>query len=142
MYFFSWYGVYDNPQDILAFRSSYFFTLIPGAFFTVPVLFFALGFTSTFSLLHNKPEGTGMSFKDALFFIGKRVARLLPFTLFMTGFCLTLGPKMGGGPYWDSIVKALKPCNDGLWWTPMLFVNNLFTSAGGFEDKFALEVVR
>lgn len=78
-YFFSWYGVYDNPQDIIKMRSEFRFTLIPGVFLLVPLMFFIMGFVSTFSLLHNKKQGEGVTIKESIFFILKRIAKLWPF---------------------------------------------------------------
>jgi hypothetical protein len=53
-YFFSWFGVYDNPQDIIKMRGQLAFTLIPGGFLLVPLLYFCMAFVNTFSLMHNK----------------------------------------------------------------------------------------
>lgn len=132
-YFFSYYALYDNPQDLKAMRDSFFFTLIPGAFFTVPVMFFGLGFTSTFSLLHNKAEGDGMTLGEGIRFIIRRFIRLLPYTLFIVAYAMCMAPSSASGPFWENYKKAITPCTDGLWWTNILFVNNLYPA--NFDDK-------
>lgn len=53
-YYFSWYGIVDNPFVLDEWKQSLLFTFIPGGFFVVPSLLFALGFVSTYSFL-NKP---------------------------------------------------------------------------------------
>lgn len=78
-YFFSWYGVYDNPQDLISMRQGIGATLIAAAFLVVPLLMFVMGFVSTFSLLHNKTEESGMTLTEGLAFIGRRILKLLPF---------------------------------------------------------------
>jgi len=88
VYFVSWYGLYDNPQDITKMRNSWMFTIIPAVYLAVPVLFFTQGFVSTFGLLQNKPDGEGITFTDSFKFIGKKLLRLLPFNLFMMHIAL------------------------------------------------------
>jgi len=43
-YYFSWYSVIENPQDIMVMKENPIFSLIPGAFFTAPVFLFLSGF--------------------------------------------------------------------------------------------------
>lgn len=50
-YFFSWYAIYDNPDDINRMKKSLLFSIIPGAFFIVPMFLFTSGFLATFSFL-------------------------------------------------------------------------------------------
>lgn len=97
-----------------------------------PVMFFALGFVNTFSLIHNRPEGESMGALDAIKFVFKKLVKLTPFNLFVVGFALCVGPNMGGGPYWDLYTKTMKPC-ETLWWTNLVFVNNFYPS--NFDDK-------
>ena len=39
-YFYSWYGLYDNPQDVLAMRQRIAFVFITGISFFASLLFF------------------------------------------------------------------------------------------------------
>jgi len=132
-YFFSWYGLYDNPQDLKTMRGDFLFLLIAGAFMMAPLMLFAMGFVSTFSLTHNTPEGEKMSMIEGLKFVGKRIVKLAPFNLFVVGFGACLGPVIGGGPFWDLYSKTMKPC-ETLWWTNLVFINNFYPS-GSFEEK-------
>lgn len=100
-YFFSWYGLYDNPQDLKKMRGDFIFLTIAGAFMMAPLCFFVMGFVSTFSLIHNNPEGEKMSFIHALKFIAKRIIKLAPFNIFVVGFGACIGPIIGAGPFWD-----------------------------------------
>ncbi len=100
-YFFSWYGLYDNPQDLKTMKSQFIFLLISGAWMMAPLFFFALAFVSTFSLTHNRPEGEKLTVKEGLSFIGKRLVKLTPFNMFIVGFGAFIGPTMGGGPFWN-----------------------------------------
>ena len=143
VYFLSWFGLYDNPEDITKMRNSWIFLLIPAVYLTVPVLFFVQGFVSTFGLLQNKPDGEGITFVDGLLFIIKKVGRLLPFNLFMLYFGVGQGPTAGHGPYWNYYLEAFRGCNVregfqnpgdiGGWWTNILFINNLYPAP--FEEK-------
>jgi len=55
--FFSWYGVYTDPIQIINAIDSYSFTFTIGsALYAVPILFFAAGFTHSFSLLNIPDE--------------------------------------------------------------------------------------
>lgn len=132
-YFFSWYGLYDNPQDLKEMRGDVIFLTIAGGFMMAPVGFFVMGFVSTFSLTHNTPEGEKMKFVDALKFIVKRIIKLAPFNLFVVGFGTCIGPIIGAGPFWDMYSKTMKPC-ETLWWTNLFFLNNLYPT-GSFEEK-------
>ena len=132
-YFFSWYGLYDNPQDLKKMRGDFIFLTIAGAFMMAPLCFFVMGFVSTFSLVHNNPEGEKMSFIHALKFIAKRIIKLAPFNIFVVGFGACIGPIIGAGPFWDLYIKTMKPC-ETLWWTNLFFINNFYPSTS-FEDK-------
>jgi hypothetical protein len=132
-YFFSWYGLYDNPHDLTKMRNSVGFVFVPGAFFVASLMFFCLGFVSTFSLIHNKGEGEKMTIHDALMFIVKRIVKLIPFNLFIIGFGTCLAPYMGGGPYWDLYEKAMTGCNNGYWWTNLVYIHNFYPSQ--FDEK-------
>jgi hypothetical protein len=131
-YFFSWYGLFDNPQDILAYRQKYGFVLITGIAFVASLLFFVQGFVSTFSLMHNKPEGQNVSIFEAFGFFFKRVVRFTPFNFFIIGFGSCIGPLMGGGPYWDLYTKTFEPCSK-YWWTNIAFIHNIYPA--NFDDK-------
>ncbi len=91
-------------------RQSLGFCFITGTAFAASLLFFVQGFTSTFSLMHNKPEGQDVTFMEAITFFLKRVVRFTPFNLFIIGFGTCVGPIMGGGPYWDTYLKTWEPC--------------------------------
>jgi hypothetical protein len=133
-YFFSWFGVYDNAHDIQSFRDSVIFSIVPAAFLVAPLLFFVQGFVSTFALLHNKPDGEGITLKEGLFFVFKKLVRLTPFNLLILWYAIAFAPGSFAGPYWDTYVdKTIKPCTDGLWWTNVLFINNFYPAK--FDDK-------
>jgi peptidoglycan/LPS O-acetylase OafA/YrhL len=105
---------------------------ITGVAFVASLLFFVQGFVSTFSLMHNKPEGEDVTFGEAFTFFLKRVVRFTPFNMFIIGFGACIGPLMGGGPYWDLYQKTYAPCTQ-YWWTNLFFINNLYPSA--FDEK-------
>ena len=142
-YFLSWFGVYDNPQDISRLRNQWIFTLVPAAYLTVPLLFFVQGFVSTFGLLQNKPDGEGVTIKESLYFIIKKALRLTPFNLFMIWNAVGAGPGAGHGPFWNLYLEAFRGCNIrpeyqnpggiGGWWTNIAFINNLYPAS--FDQK-------
>ena len=108
-YFFSWYGLYDNPHDVLTLRQNIGFVFITGISFAASLLFFVQGFTSTFSLVHNKAEGDDVTFMESLKFFLKRIVRFTPFNLFIIGFGTCIGATMGEEPYWDLYAKTFEP---------------------------------
>jgi hypothetical protein len=113
-------------------KSQFIFLLISGAFMMAPLFYFALGFVSTFSLIHNKPEGEKMSIKEGLLFIAKRIIKLTPFNIFIVGFGACLVPTIGSGPFWNLYTQTMEPCNK-YWWTNLAFINNFYPAA--FDDK-------
>ena len=106
-------------------KSQFIFLLIPGALMMAPLFFFALGFVSTFSLTHNKPEGEKMTVLEGLKFIGKRIVKLTPFNLFILGFGAVIGPTFGAGPFWNLFQQTMAPCNK-YWWTNIAFISNFY----------------
>ena len=48
-FFFSYYSVLSNPQDINDMLNSYFFNIVSGTIYTVPLFFFCSGFLQTLS---------------------------------------------------------------------------------------------
>jgi hypothetical protein len=131
-YFFSWYGLYDNPEGVISMRQGFGFVLITGVAFVASLLFFTQGFVSTFSLMSNKPEGEDVTVMECLMFVVKRIVKLLPFNLFIIGFAVCLAPNMGGGPFWDHYLKTFEPCKSN-WWTNAVFIHNIYPAA--FDEK-------
>lgn len=121
-YFFSWFGVYDNPQDITKMRGEVMFSLIPAGFLIAPLLFYSMAFVNTFSLTHNKPEGEYLTIFESLWFILKKILKLTPFNLVVLWWGMGMVPGMGSGPYWDLYPESIKGCTDGNWIWNLLFL--------------------
>ena len=123
-YFFSWYGIWDNPQDFMKMKNSVLFTIIPGALFIVPVILFTSGFLSTLSFLQTA-EHELWSVVSVFGFYKNRVIKLIPFNLFALAFFVFVLPYIGTGPIWQNYNKTVQPCSD-YWWTNALFINNFY----------------
>jgi len=48
---------------------------------------------------------------------------------------LFIVPLIGSGPVWDKYNQTIEPCRT-LWWTNLLFINNLVPAhKGSYDDK-------
>ena len=138
---FCWYGIIENPQDIMTMKQSIYFALIPGALFTAPVFLFTSGFLQTFNLMltmedpspeiskSNKPKERKLNLKN--FYLNK-LLRFGPYNLFIVGFFTILEPYIGNGPLWKDMDYVIGPCKQ-YWWTNALFINNFYPA--NYDDK-------
>jgi hypothetical protein len=132
-YFLSWYGLYDNPQEITAMRQDPAFTLIPAGFLIAPLAFYIMAFVNTFSLVHNKTQDEYLGVKESLWFVLKKIIKLTPFNIVVLWWGAGLGPTSSKGPYWDLYPKAMKGCLDGNWVFNMAFVQNILPPS--YDEK-------
>ncbi len=105
-----------------------------GALFTTPCLFFIAGFLQSFSFVQTEDDKL-FTFDNIMKYYVKRVLRFEALVGFTLIFAMYIVPMIGGGPIWETYqTKVMQPCYT-LWWTNLLFVNNIIPTTGTFDDK-------
>jgi len=125
-YFFSYFGIIENPYDIDKIRGQFGFIFIAGSFFTAYTFFFLGGFLSAFSFLQT-PQEERYTAGNLGKYYAKKLLKYMPFNIFIILFSIYLQPTMGEGPIWNKYAQFMTPCNT-YWYTNLFYFNNLYPS--------------
>mmetsp|Transcript_7393 Transcript_7393/g.12482 ORF Transcript_7393/g.12482 Transcript_7393/m.12482 type:complete len:206 (+) Transcript_7393:791-1408(+) len=131
-FFFSWYSIVNNPDQVAEMRKDYAFNFVTGTLFCVPLFFFCSGFLQTYSFVQrDKRESLFVPKNLAKYYLTK-LLRFVPLNLICLLFVVYILPFLGSGPVWRNYATLMQPCNSK-WWTNALWINNVYPLA--YDDK-------
>ena len=133
---------YLNPKDFFppdGITTTFFGQLLFSSRYAVDTFLCVSGYLAAYVLQRKLKNTNGKTSRcleilkivAAIFF---RVLRILPLYLCCLGFWMYLAPHMGSGPFWYQWENFLEPCRQ-LWWTNLLFVNNIWPLAAPTESS-------
>jgi len=136
-FYFVWFSVISNTEDVQKMIGSYGFNFVSSAVFMVPMFFYISGFLQTFSFLQKEDEkqskGVSMySPKHLAGFYLLKIFRYLPLNMVMLLAAVYIMPYVGSGPIWNNYLDMTQTCKSN-WWTNLIWINNLYPAE--FNDK-------
>ena len=128
---FAWFSVVSNPEEVGTMSSSWMFNIVSATVYTVPVFFFCSAFLQTMSFMQ-KDERIRFTPAELGKFYLRKIFRYMPLNALALLFVLFVLPFLASGPIWSNYKTLVGPCSS-MWWTNVLWLNNLYPRA--FDDK-------
>jgi len=131
-YYFAWFSVVSNPNELQDMRKTYFFNIVSSTVYTVPLFFFCSGFLQTFAFMQRDQEESMFTSWNLAKYYFRKIFRYMPLNITAMLVAVHGLPYLGSGPIWNYFAELVKPCSS-LWWTNMFWLNNLHPAE--YNDK-------
>lgn len=105
-FYFVWYSVISNPEDVDNMASTIFFNVVSGTVYVVPVFFYCSGFLQTFALLQANNKGDMFTPANLGKWYARKLLRYVPLNIMAMLGVLFLIPMIGAGPIWNKYEAA------------------------------------
>eukprot|EP00164_Ancoracysta_twista_P000936 GFYU01001225.1.p1 GENE.GFYU01001225.1~~GFYU01001225.1.p1 ORF type:complete len:629 (+),score=138.60 GFYU01001225.1:88-1974(+) len=111
--------------------SGFLWQIIPGGFFAVDTFFFLSGFLASYLLMKTLNRSVdGLRNVEWVMVYVHRYLRITPNVGVLILLLTYLQPPLVSGPFAFYMNQSVQNCKDDGWWRTLLFIGNLYDSAG------------